>query len=75
MRSYKVWLDYDVRCSAKGYMYVDANSPDEAMRLAEKLGNEIENTHLEEQEILGGVISADVEELNKVNIQLKIVKL
>ena len=67
MKSYKVWLDYDVRCSAKGYMYVDANGPYEAMRIAEKLGNEIENKHLEEQEILGDVVSTDVEELKEVN--------
>lgn len=65
MKSYKVWLDYDVRCSVKGYMYVDANGPYEAMRLAEKLGNEIEieNKRLEEKEILGDVVSTDVEEL------------
>lgn len=63
MKKYKVRVDYEVRCSARGYIYVEANNEEEAMDIAEKLESEINNTDLDEEEIIGDVEAIDVEEL------------
>lgn len=63
MKKYKVLVDYEVRCSARGYIYVEANDEEDAMNMAENLEYEINNTDLDEEEIIGGVEVIDVEEL------------
>lgn len=63
MKKYKVIVDYQVRCSARGNVYVEANCEEDAMDMAEELVNEIDNTDLDEVEIIGDVEAVDVEEL------------
>ena len=60
MKKYKVIVDYQVRCSARGNVYVEANCEEDAMDMAV---NEIDNTDLDEVEIIGDVEAVDVEEL------------
>ena len=63
MKTFRVYLNYMVRCSANGYMDIEADSEEEAISIAEDLGSEAENTELEEEEIIGDVEVVDVEEL------------
>lgn len=63
MKKYKVRVNYQVRCSARGNVYVEANDEGEAMDIAESLRDEIDNTDLDEEEIIGDIEAVDVEEL------------
>ena len=63
MKKYKVRVNYQVRCSTAGYVYVDADCEEDAMDMAEELVKEIDNTDLDEEEIIGDVEAVDVEML------------
>ena len=63
MKKYKVRVNYQVRCSASGNVYVEANDEEEAMDMAESLMGKINNTDLDEEEIIGDIEAVDVEEL------------
>lgn len=63
MNKFKVRVNYNVKCSASGYMYVEASDEEEAMDMAERLESEIDNTDLDEEEIIGDIEVVDVEML------------
>ena len=63
MKTFRVYVNYMVRCSANGYIDIEADSEEEAVSMAEYLGSEAENTGLEEEEIIGDTEVVDVEEL------------
>ena len=63
MNKFKVRVNYKVKCSASGYMYVEASDEEEAMDMAGRLESEIDNTDLDEEEIIGDIEVVDVEML------------
>ena len=60
MKEFKAYVSYPVRCDAKGYAIVTANSEEEAINLVESGDADIETLDIEEQEMTGDIEAIDV---------------